>query len=79
MDIAEGVVNFIESAAPVHRLRDSRNRRKAVEAIAEQAGIAEQQHRSARDIDAALGSRYIAPRRARMIRPACHGRPRGNR
>ena len=55
MDVAKGVAHFVDQQRQLTIGAIAEIDRQRIEGVAEQAGIAEQQHPSAREVDAALG------------------------
>ena len=55
MDVAKGVAHFVDHKRELAVGTIAEIDRQRIEGIAEQAGIAEQQHPSAGEVDAALG------------------------
>ena len=55
MDVAKGVAHFVDQQRQLAVGAIAEIDGQRIEGVAEQAGIAEQQHPSAREVDAALG------------------------
>ncbi len=68
MDLAKRVAHFVDDERELAAGAIAEIDRQRIEGIAEQAGIAEQQHPPAGEIDAALGRATLARRCATMIR-----------